>query len=247
MTGVTLGGAVAAAAALYAAVGHGGASAYLAVMALAGMPAGDAASGALVLNLVVAGASCVAFAAPGRGGGRLLWLFAVGSVPAAFLGGWVRLPRGATDLLLAACLLAAAARLWWPLPVNDDGAGDADVAPPPVSVALTAGAVIGFASGAVGIGGGVFLSPLLLLRGWAGPRRTAATSAGFIVLNSLAGLAARGLAGRFVPAAAWPWVLPAAAGGLVGAWAGSRWLSGRWLVRLLSGVLVVAATRAALK
>ncbi len=230
---------VALSAFVYAMVGHGGASAYLAIMTLLGRDPVHAASAALLLNLVVSATAATSFARQGHAGGRLVGPFLLGSVPAAFVGGWLRLPHRVAALLVAACLVAAAVRLWLPLPGGDGE--EAPPRPPRLPVAAALGALIGFLAGAVGIGGGVLLSPLLILKGWAGPKRTAGAAAAFIFVNSLAGLAARVAARRFAPADAFlflPWAL---AGGLAGGWLGAARLPGRMLVRVLCGVLLVAA------
>lgn len=236
--------AVGLAAALYASVGHGGASAYLAIMALAGRPQPEAASAALVLNLIVSAASAAAFARAGHSGLRLAGRFLAGSVPAAFAGGWLRLSPGMFNLLLALCLVAAALRLLLPLP---GGSGrEPRVRPPALPIAIGVGAAIGFLSGALGIGGGIILSPLLLLAGWAGPKRTAGAAAAFILVNSAAGLAARLASGQFVAGGAFALVPVAVVGGLAGAWLGAHRLPGRTLVRTLCAVLLLAAAGAIL-
>lgn len=154
------------AALLYSSVGHGGASAYLAVMAIAGLPPDVMKPSALLLNVVVAGVAAWWFARAGHLSWPLLWPFAVASVPAAFLGGFLTLPTRWYQVVLGGVLAYAGIRML----LHRRVAADHGVRRPRLPVALGAGAGIGFLSGLVGVGGGIFLSPLLLLLGWAGAR-----------------------------------------------------------------------------
>ena len=172
---------------LYASVGHGGASGYQAVMGLAGQDLKEAATGALVLNLLVAGTAWIGFARAGHFSWRLLWPFLVGSVPAAVVGSRLPVPAPVLSGLLAFVLLVAAVAMV--LPRKDQEVPDRR---PPLLPSALIGAFIGVLSGIVGVGGGIFLSPLMITRRWASVRRVAATSAAFIVINSAAGLAGRG-------------------------------------------------------
>ena len=229
----------------YASVGHGGASGYLAVMALVGgyLPAGMSTS-ALVLNLLVAGTACLMFWRAGHGSFQLLWPFVVGSVPAASVGGWLPVSSRTYGWLLAAALLVAAVRLCLPAAAQ---AGMPAIQPaellmrPRRSIGVVVGMGIGLLSGVVGVGGGIFLSPLMMLLRWADAKQTAAASAGFIVANSAAGLIGRFVAGRCAMGSLVPLVVAAFAGGVVGSRLGANHFSGWWLRRLLAVVLVVAA------
>lgn len=220
---------------IYASVGHGGASGYLAAMSLLAHAPAHMASSALLLNLLVAGTACLMFWRTGYGSFRLLWPFVVGSVPAAFVGGWIPVSSRVYGWLLAMALLVAAARLC--LPSTSGGRST----PPSLFIAVLAGVGIGLISGIVGVGGGIFLSPLMILLHWADPKPTAAASAGFIVVNSAAGLAGRMMAGRLVMGSLFPLVVAACAGGVVGSRLGANHVAGLWLRRLLAAVLVVAA------
>jgi uncharacterized membrane protein YfcA len=227
--------AILLAAVLYSSVGHGGASAYLAVMALAGLAPPVMRPSALVLNLVVAAISAIGFARAGWFRWSLFWPFAVTSIPFAFLGGSITLPEAAYKRVLGLVLLFAAYRLW-----RVFGSGVEEPHPPPLAAALLWGAAIGMLSGLTGVGGGIFLSPLLLLAHWAEPKPTAATSAAFIWLNSLAGLLGKPSSLAALPSGIVPWAVAAAVGGIVGAGLGSRRLPSLVLRRLLALVLVVA-------
>jgi uncharacterized membrane protein YfcA len=197
------------------------------------------ATTALTLNLIVAGMGWLAFARAGHFVGRLAWPFLAASVPAAFLGGATPVSMQVYATLLAGSLLVAALRL--ALTVQREGEGA--VKPPAWRVAVPVGAGIGWLSGVVGVGGGIFLSPLLLLLRWANVKQTAAASAAFILVNSAAGLA-----GRFTRSAMdygmfWPLLIAAFAGGLLGSRLGANHFSGALLKRLLAVVLLVASLK----
>lgn len=226
------------AALLYSSVGHAGASGYLAAMALCGTATPALKPTALVLNLLVAALGSWRFCKAGHFRWRVLWPFALTSVPAAFWGGALRLSDPVYRRLLGAALVVAAARLALPSRGSDE-----EPPPPPVPAALAWGAVMGFLSGVIGVGGGIFLSPVLLLAGWAGLRQTAAVSVVFILINSAAGLAGHLSSLQAVPREAAAWAGAAFVGGLAGAELGSRRLPPDWLKRILSGVLAVAAAK----
>src|SRR5688572_20834223 len=185
----------------YASVGHGGASAYLAAMALVGIAPAEMRPVALVLNVVVSSLAAWKFWRAGHFRWRLFWPFAAASIPFAYLGGAITLPSGAYKVVVGVVLLYAAWQLW-----RSGRAGEEmrAVSEPPVPLALAIGAVLGLLSGLTGVGGGIILSPLLLMLGWAGTKQTSATSAPFILVNSVAGLAAGLIAGSAsLPAMTW--------------------------------------------
>jgi len=227
---------------VYASVGHGGASGYLAAMSLIGnsLPA-QMSTSALLLNILVAGTAWLTFWRAGHGSFALLWPFAASSIPAAFVGGWLPVLAQTYRWLLAVCLLVAAVRLCLPT-LRDVTRCQA----PPLAVALSVGGFLGAVSGIVGVGGGIFLSPLMVLRRWATVKRTAAISAAFIVLNSIAGLAGRLIAGRLHVESLLPLVAAAFAGGLAGARLGAHHFSSLWLRRWLACVLLISACKLAL-
>ncbi len=223
---------------LYGSVGHGGASAYIAVMALAGIAPAEMRPLALQLNVLVSAIATFKFYRAGYFRWPLFWPFAVVSIPAAYLGGAITLPGTAYKMLVGLVLLYAGWQLWWSARAGEELR---PVRPLPVALAMAIGGVLGVLSGLTGVGGGIFLSPLLLLFGWAGTKQTSATSAPFILVNSIAGLAA-GLVRNPVPPPDYAWWLMVAV--LLGGWAGAEYGSRRFanplIRRLLAVVLAVA-------
>ena len=226
------------AAALYASVGHGGASAYLAMMGLIGMAPAEMKPTALTLNIAVSLLALVIFARAGHFRSRLFWPLAAASVPAAFIGGWLQSSDPIFKMILAAALIFGAWRLAF--------GGKADgtrVNEPHLPAILILGAALGFLSGLIGIGGGIFLTPLLILFRWTPAKPAAAVSAAFILVNSVSGLSGFLVKGGTIPTIAWL-LLPAV---MAGGWLGSSWGSYRAgspaLRRSLAAVLVVAAAK----
>jgi len=228
---------IAFAATLYSSVGHGGASGYLAAMALFGLAPVFMKPTALAMNIAVAGLVFFRLRRAGYFDARLFWPFALGSIPLAFVGGALTLPGGLYKILVAIALLVAATRLLWTSQEHEVRAA------PNFGFALAIGAGLGLLSGLTGVGGGIFLSPLLLLMRWANMRTTAALSAAFILVNSIAALA-----GHATVAVAWPAQLPllmlaALAGAVIGSELAVRRLAPVTLRRLLGVVLVIAGAK----
>src|SRR5688500_13994770 len=176
-------GAVFIVAVLYSSVGHGGASGYLAVMALLAVAPEITRPTALVLNVFVASIGTIQFYRAGHFSWRTFLPFAATSIPLAFVGGMIQLPTTAYKIILGVVLVLAAIRLAWNLK------SDAETREPNIWIALVIGAVIGVLSGLVGVGGGIFLTPILLLMDWSEPKTAAGVSAMFILVNSVSGLA----------------------------------------------------------
>jgi uncharacterized membrane protein YfcA len=219
---------------LYASVGHAGASGYLAAMAFAGMAPATMRPTALVLNLLVASIASLRFARAGYFSWRLLWPFALGSVPFAYIGGGITLPGDWYRALVGVVLWVAALRLWLNLSVSRQERH------PPVVVAVLCGAGIGLLAGLTGTGGGIFLSPLLLFLRWAETRQTGGVAAAFILLNSLAGLAGNPASLSHLPADLPLWAATVVIGGFIGAEIGSRRIGTPAFRRVLGVVLLVA-------
>ncbi|HEX9614191.1 MAG TPA: TSUP family transporter, partial [Bacteroidota bacterium] len=189
------------------------------------------------LNVIVAGIGTVQFARAGHFSWKLAWPFVVLSVPAAFLGGYWKVSTAIYFALLAAVLLFAAYRL-----IRGASAqGDGRTISPSLAVALGSGGGIGLLSGIVGVGGGIFLSPLMILMKWSTTKQAAAISAFFIAVNSVAGLVGRSARGGLEVGAIWPFVVAAAFGGMIGSSMGASKLTALVLRRLLGVVLLVAA------
>ena len=235
MTGALL---IFVAALLYSAVGHAGASGYLAVMALLGTAPAVMRPTALVLNLLVATIGTIQFARAGWFRWSLFWPFAITSIPAAYLGGTVTLPSATYKGIVGVVLVLSAIRFLITL-----RAPDVVRQSPPLGVALAVGAALGFLAGLTGVGGGIFLSPVLLLLGWAELRTTAATAATFILVNSAAGLLGQLQKMSGPIAIDMRWVVAAVLGGFIGSQLGSRHLGGPALRAVLALVLVLAGVK----
>ena len=226
------------AAALYSTVGHAGASGYLAAMALVGAPPEVMRPTALTLNILVAVIATVKFYRAGCFSWRLFWPFAIASVPLALIGGAMTLPIPIYKRLVGIVLLYSAARLAWkPMPA------EVPFRPPAVLLAVGVGAVIGLLSGLTGVGGGIFLTPLLLFMGWGDPKTAFGVSAPFILVNSIAGLGGLLTQGAPLPAAIPIWAVAVIAGGWLGATYGSRRPGQPLLQRALAVVLVISGVK----
>lgn len=227
------------AAALYSTVGHAGASGYLAAMAIFGLAPAVMKPTALVLNILVASIATAKFAKAGFFSWRTLWPFALTSIPMAAFGGSLKLEDQAYKQIVAAVLLYSAVRLL----LKPRLVTDADVQPPRRALSLLLGAGIGFLSGLTGVGGGIFLSPLLLMMKWEETRRASGVAAAFILVNSIAGLLGHIASVRNLPSDIPYWMVAAGAGGWIGAELGSRKLDQLAIRRVLAVVLLVAGVK----
>ncbi len=227
------------AAVLYGMVGHAGASAYLAIMALAGVSPEVMRPTALVLNILVASIVTLRFARAGFVRPKAAVPFLVGSIPAAFVGGAILLPPELYRPLVGAVLIVAAFRF------GVTAARSGEEFPPraPTLLAIISGAAIGLLAGLTGTGGGIFLTPLILAAGWAGTRYAAGASALFILANSVSGLAGNYSSVGNIPDAVPIWLAAVAAGGFIGSELGSRRLPAPWLRRGLAVVLLIAGLK----
>lgn len=220
---------------LYASVGHGGASGYLAVMALFSLHPAALKPTALVLNIVVAGVGTWLYVTARQFSWRVFWPFAVTSIPASYLGGSFNLPPHLYRPILGVVLIFAA----WRLFVRTERTAG-EIKPPAWPVAMAVGAVLGFFSGLIGVGGGIFLSPLMVLLGWARVREVSGIAALFILVNSAAGLLGHVSSLQQVPDYAPLLAVMALAGGTLGALGGSRHLPVQAILKAMAMVLVIA-------
>jgi uncharacterized membrane protein YfcA len=226
-------------AALYSSVGHGGASAYIAAMALFAVAPETMKPTALALNLLVAGFGALRYWSRGLTNWKLVLAFAATATPAAFIGGGIHLPAIYYKPLVGILLWLAAARLLW----QPKFLAERPVHASTLWITLPAGAVLGLLAGLTGTGGGIFLSPLIILNAWEEPRHTSGVVAAFIFLNSVAGLAGNVASVGHLPHKL-PIFLAAVAGGaLLGTWLGVDRLPRPWLLRALGMVLLVAGAK----
>jgi uncharacterized membrane protein YfcA len=234
-----LGAMIFVAALLYSSVGHGGASGYLAAMALFGLAPEEMKPAALTLNILVSSISVIKYTRAGCFSWKVFWPFAVASVPFAFLGGLLTLPGIYYAPLVGAALLFAAWRFMF-----NTAAAAYIVRRPPLPGVLASGAGLGFLSGLTGVGGGIFLSPLLIFLRWAEIKQVSGIAAAFILVNSTAGLLGFVVNGTArLPDGLPLWAIAAAAGGIVGAEYGSKHLNDPVIKRLLGIVLFIAGVK----
>ncbi|MFQ5398320.1 MAG: sulfite exporter TauE/SafE family protein [Anaerolineae bacterium] len=237
--GIALGVSFFLVALLYASIGYGGGSGYLAAMAVLGVEPGLMKPMALTLNILVSSIGTFKFYRAGYFSGKIFWPIAAMSIPFAFLGGRLTLPTAVYRPIVGLILVYAAVRLFR----STRGAPLPPPRPMPVWVALLAGAGIGLLAGLIGMGGGIFLSPLLLLAGWANTRQTMGVSAAFVLVNSVSGLLGHLSGVASLPAGAPLWLAVVAVGGWIGAEYGSRRLDPAVLRRLLALVLAIGGVR----
>ncbi|MFZ3382312.1 MAG: sulfite exporter TauE/SafE family protein [Candidatus Methanoperedens sp.] len=236
---IILSGLIFASGLLYSSVGHAGASGYLAVMALFGLAPDTMKPTALVLNILVATIAAVQFHRAGYFSWNTFWPFAVSSIPFAFIGGSMSIPGNIYKQIVGLVLLFAAYHFF-----SKKQSAIANTSKPiPVLAAILAGAGIGLLSGMVGVGGGIFLTPLILFMGWAGTKQTAGVSAMFILVNSIAGIAGHLTSVKFLPDVIYILGFAAVLGGTIGSYMGSRRFANATIYQLLAVVLVIAGVK----
>lgn len=233
---------------LYSSVGHAGASGYLAAMALVmQMPQDEMKAVALTLNIFVGTIGSYRFIRAGHFHWTTFWPFGICAIPMAFVGGLWKLPAVVFKPLIGAVLLFAAVSLIVRAirPHLARRRGDPPICLPQprmpgLTLALPVGAVLGLLAGLTGTGGGIFLSPLLILCGWADPKRTAAVSVVFVLLNSIAGLGGVIAESPILPPELPLYITAAVAGGLIGSGLGAKSLA-RDSIRVLLGIVLIIA------
>lgn len=224
---------------LYAAVGHGGASGYLALMAFFSFAPDFMRPTALLLNLAVSLIAFIQYYRQGHFDWKLFWPFAVASIPAAFIGGMLVVEADVYKKVLAVLLLFSVIRLLVDMRLRTTK----ETVHPQLVISLTIGAIIGFLSGMIGIGGGIILSPVILLLHWADMKKTAAVSALFIFVNSLAGLAGLWTKGLHLEMQTVWMLLVAFAGGALGSYFGAGHFENKKLKWILAMVLFIASVK----
>jgi uncharacterized protein len=225
------------AAVLYSSVGHGGASGYLAAMALVGAAPAMTKPTALILNILVASIGSIRYIRSGCFNWQVFWPFALGAVPLAFLGGATATSDDIYRRALGVALVIAALSL-----IMRKEGKDATRKLHPIAGILL-GAIMGFASGLIGVGGGIFLSPILIIGGLATTRQSLGIASLFILLNSMAGILGHLKSLQAVPPEVALLAPTAFLGGLIGSTLGAKVLPPVWLRVVLALVLVVASSK----
>ena len=222
---------------LYSSVGHAGASGYIATMTLFGLAPTVIRPTALVLNILVASIGTFQFWRAGHFSWKLFWPFALLSIPAAYVGGYLQPSASVLRILIGVVLLFSAVRLVF------RRSDPPQTVTPSRPVAISVGAGLGFLSGLTGTGGGIFLTPLLLFCQWAHIRQAAAVSALFIWVNSIAGLVGYFAKVHSIPSLGLILAAAAIVGGIVGSHLGSRRFAVRGISLLLATVLLIAGMK----
>jgi uncharacterized protein len=221
---------------LYSSVGHGGASGYLALMALFSIEPGLMRSSALIMNLFVSAIAFFIFYKAGYFRWRIVLPFLILSIPFSFIGARIKIDPQLYKILLGALLLLAVIRILVKFRDSDK------ITSPPFAAGIILGALLGTVSGIIGIGGGIILSPLLLIMRWASFKEASAASALFILLNSSSGIISLALQNNFVlPPELFLWVLMGITGAITGSYMGGYKLTANTLRYALSIVLIIAS------
>jgi hypothetical protein len=220
---------------MYSSVGHGGASGYLALMSIFAISTVYFRSSALILNLFVAGIAFVNFRSGYKVRWRLFMPILIPSIPMAFIGASVHINSGSYKIILGILLFLALLRLLY------RPSGDYEIkSPPGILLSLMIGASLGLLSGIIGIGGGIILSPILILTRWAGIKETGVYSSLFILVNSVAGLLGLGLNDIVLPVDFYYWIIAAVMGGLIGSVSSLKFLPVKYFKFSLVLVLLFA-------
>jgi len=225
-------------AALYTSVGHGGASAYIALMALFGIAPAIMRPTALALNILVAAFTSWRFMRVGMFRWRVLWPFLLGAIPMAFIGGAIQLPSTYYRPIVGVVLLVGAVRLLWPEELRTNR----EPHDPPIWAGVLGGAGIGFLSGLTGTGGGIFLSPLLLFLGWSATKTASGIAAVFILCNSIAGLLGNVTIVKALPPDLPLYAAAVLLGAVIGTTLGIRFATSM-ILKALGLVLVIAGAK----
>lgn len=224
---------------VYSSAGFGGASGYLVAMNFFGIPANVMSSTALVLNIFVSSISFTNYTRAGHFHPRLLLPFLLTSIPAAFIGGTIKLPEQTYATLLYVVITYLAFRMTLFPTLTEKLNWTAR--PVPIWAALFSGAAIGLLSGMIGIGGGIFLSPLIIFMQWGDSKQAAASAGGFIAINSISGLIGRFTNGTFTLGEfGIPLLVVGLLGALIGSQLGAIKFSSAGVRRALGVILTIA-------
>ena len=221
---------------LYSSVGHGGASGYLALMALFGIAPASMKSSALIMNICVSLIAFYHYYRSGHFNWKIFLPFAIASIPASFIGSFVTVDAEVYKKILGGLLIFPVLRLFGVF-----GKESSETKKINYLIAAIIGCSIGFLSGMIGIGGGIILSPVILLLHWAKMKETAAVSALFIFVNSISALAGLFSKGIHLDSSVWLWLAASLSGGFAGAYFGSRKIKSPVLKKILAAVLLLAS------
>lgn len=224
---------------LYSSIGHGGASSYIAVLSLFGISSSLIKPSALILNIFVASISFYYYYKNQHFKWKLFYPFALLSTPMAYIGSFITLNEHAYKQILGICLLVAVLRIMGIVKNNSSK----PIQEPTLIVGIITGALLGLLSGAIGIGGGILLSPLILIFNWGTLKESAAVAALFIVVNSIAGIIGLGIHNIPINNSIFIWLIVAIIGGLIGAYWGSQKATNQRMKQVLASVLLIAAVK----
>jgi len=225
-------------AALYTSVGHAGASAYIALMALFGVAPAVMRPTALALNILVAGFTSFRYLRAGLFRWRTLWPFLIGALPFAVIGGAVQLPGEFYRPLVGVILIIAGIRFLWPQELTTNQ----EPRDPPIIAGIAFGTLVGLLSGLTGTGGGIFLSPILLFAGWSDTRIASGVAAVFILCNSIAGLLGNVAIVKSLPADLPIYAAAVVLGAVIGTTLGIKFAV-TTILKALGAVLIIAGCK----
>lgn len=225
---------------LYSSVGHAGASGYLAIMGLLSFAPDSIKPTSLILNIVVALIASISFIRASYFDRKIFLTFIVTSIPFSFLGGYITLPPDYFKLFAGIFLVCSAIVL---LIRNYIVSAESTEREMPLLPALIIGAVIGLLSGLIGVGGGIFLSPILILARWTSFKKASGIAALFILCNSISGLAGNLTAIKKIDEGIFFWIPAVVIGGIIGSWLGSKKYTSKWIIAILFVVLLTAGLK----
>lgn len=225
---------------LYSSVGHAGASGYLAVMALLSFAPASIKPTSLILNIVVATIASIKFLRAGYFDKKIFFSFIITSLPMAFIGGSITMNPQYFKLIAGLFLILSA----FLLPIKEFMVKPHTFTKTmPLALGLIIGLVIGLISGLIGVGGGIFLSPIIILANWTTAKKASGISALFILCNSLAGLAGHISGLNKLSIHINYWVIAVVLGGVVGTYLGTKKFNNRWIIGCMFIVLLTAGLK----